>query len=880
MTIDVKLLCSTANIEQREQRANSLRAECDTATALPAPPVPLQPDCLSKYFSFPILGHSALVQEAAQENHVSHHHNNNARRLPHRHPTQGIIAMMSRMDRALLQDSQAARLRWERRLAAQDADRARGRKLSALPRMPLASLRLPAMSLPLLPLLTLPPQLRLAWTRMRTRAGARLGAAGIAWRRVALAGAGVCGIGAALMTGAVVAGYLAHPPSYWQERIAARTHSPIYGSDRTLIGSVGVASGGLSADAAREYAYIPLQGELPPTYLQALLKMENQNYFAGGWHNVCGLDLPATLKRWVASAGAGGSTLSMQLARELKRPDWGNEPFFLQKVWRKALELGASCRLHQMLVAQGGELALLRLYAAYAPTFQGNGTLRGIEAASRIVFDLAPQELSDAQQLILAAAARKPLTLLPPQAHRVLCRKLYPRRANPSYDAVLAKANVARAVQCQILHRALYRAPDVLQGARLRRAQLELRHYQANGVQPVNPFQPLATRRLVNLATRTASAMPTGLLANIREEVEAQSLVPGEALHLTLDAVRQHDFERAMRQSLELAQQAPATLRLLCLPLAQGKSGQDKLPSCGAHTAVAPGADVLAIKVDVASGGIKALYASSPLLLDARQSIGSTAKWVVLVAALAAGRQPQDLHCPQAARDGERWLRRVAHPETGYPDCADGRHLMSWERATAESDNLVFYALARELGQARLAAAARALALGEPEQVDNLAFALSFGTYGATPRALLAAGQAMVSLAYGIRGNGTAPRALGKSRGAANPSIAALKKLLPQPAQREALRRLLEAPVQQESGTLAKLKGLVTAGKTGTIQSAVLAPNGRHYNHGKWNITYQHAQRSLNLFIVSSPLPAVPLAQPEFGFSALQAAHLQILNQE
>ncbi len=84
------------------------------------------------------------------------------------------------------------------------------------------------------------------------------------------------------------------------------------------------------------------------------------------------------------------------------------------------------------------------MYASYAPTFQGNGTLRGIEAASRIVFDVAPKDLSDAQQLILAAAARKPLTLLPLGATEIDCKRVYPPKDNPLYEPETSKANVAR----------------------------------------------------------------------------------------------------------------------------------------------------------------------------------------------------------------------------------------------------------------------------------------------------------------------------------------------------------------------------------------------------------------------------------------------------
>lgn len=700
------------------------------------------------------------------------------------------------------------------------------------------------------------------------------------YRKVFLGCIGFAITSVVLSAGAVAKGYLDHPASFWNERIASRTQSPIYDSEQTLIGSIAVYRGNLPLDQARDYAYIPLRGELPKTYLLGLLKMENQHYLEGGWHNICGLDLPATLKRWFVSSGAGGSTLSMQLARELKRPEWGNETNIAQKIWRKGLEIGASCRLHQVLVEQGGIMAPLKLYASYAPTFQGNGTLRGIEAASRIVFDLAPGQLSDAQQLVLAAAARKPLTLLPRDATRIDCTKLYPRLHNASFDSQLAKDNLARAVQCQILHRAIYRAPEVLEGERLTLAMTQLRQFQEQGVQLVNPFQMIPAKRLINLASRTAATMPASLLVSIEQEVGNQTIEIGEALDVTIDAQQQNRFETGLLESLQRIQARPAMRNILCLPLVPDEKSHHKLKKCGNEDNPIHNADVLAIRIDVVSGAIKTLSASSPLLLDSVQSIGSTAKWVVLLAALADGHQTLELRCPISAQDGGRFLKRVSLPEVGFENCDKGRHLMTWERAIAESDNLVFYALAKELGEQKLAQAAAALSMTPVTSNEKLAYALSFGTFGATPRALIGAAQAMVIVAYGIPVDSPAPHALGHRRTTANPAIAAIKKLLPHQAQRDALRELMSAPVRLEGGTLAYLRDTISAGKSGTVQSVMLAPNGRHYNHGKWNITYQHPQRALNLFFIASPLPSVPLAQPEFGFAALLPAHMQLLKMD
>jgi len=701
-------------------------------------------------------------------------------------------------------------------------------------------------------------------------------AAGTASYRVVVTSVGLLVTGAALAATAITKGYVDYPEKFWQDQITERIQSPIFGRDNTLIGSVGLLRSKFTPDQAREYSFIPVQGELPETYKRALLVMENKNLLKGGIHNICGLDI-ATLKRWVVNFGAGGSTLSMQLARELRRPDWGNEAFVLQKVWRKFLELGASCRLYSML---GNDSALMKMYASYAPTFQANGTTRGIEAASRIVFDVAPLGLTDAQQLILAAAARKPLTLLPPGATDINCKRVYPATDNPLFEPATAKANVARRVQCQILHRAIFRAPDVLDGERLASAIRDLRTYQQNGVIPVNPFEPIPAKRLVNLASRTASAMPKGLLEKIRQEADDGEIAMGEPLFVTFDAVQQHQFHEAMSGALDKIQRSPRLHKTLCLPLISVNGKAVNLPSCGKPQEEVQSADVLALNVDAVTGGLRGLYASSPLLMDSRQSIGSTAKLIIVTAALADGFTPSALFCPKAAVDGVRQLRRVAQPEYGFADCNAGRHLVTFERAIASSDNLVLYGLAQKLGARRLTAAATALALGEPTGSPNLAYELSFGTYGARPRELISAFQALVAVAYGLETSGHAPRALNNASDEKNPSIARLKKLLPSQTQRADLRQLLEAPVQSVGGTLSFLDGKVSAGKSGTVESFVKAPNGRNFNHGKWSVTYQADKNAINLFIIASPLPSVPLAQHDLGAKALMPAHLQILNLE
>jgi Transglycosylase len=163
------------------------------------------------------------------------------------------------------------------------------------------------------------------------------------WKKLGVALGGL-GAGLVMAAGMAVEGYATYDDAFWHRRIQERTQSPIFSDDGTLIGSVGLSNSTLSAAAAPDYAFVPFQGaaKLPATYEAALLWLENRNYRQGGIHNVCGLDLPSTAKRWLTSFNAGGSTINMQLARNLIRPDWAHEENRVQKLVRKFREIGAA----------------------------------------------------------------------------------------------------------------------------------------------------------------------------------------------------------------------------------------------------------------------------------------------------------------------------------------------------------------------------------------------------------------------------------------------------------------------------------------------------------------------------------------------------------
>lgn len=685
---------------------------------------------------------------------------------------------------------------------------------------------------------------------------------------------------AATATVLALKGYVEHPSSFWQQRLSDRMHSPIFDVDHTLIGSVDT-QGKLSTDQAANLAYIPLQGAVPSTFERGLLALENKYFYDETVRNVCGIDLLSLLRPIATFGRAGGSGISQQLTKELKQPDWGNEGNVATKAYRWAQQLGASCSLYRSLTATGGKSRIVHAYASYAPMWQGNGVLRGLAAASNVVFGVRPDELSNAQQLILAAAVKEPLRVAPIDAAKVDCASVYPRIGNLQFDAATANANRARANQCRVLYRAISMANQVLADQKLSQTLEELRAYQRDGIQPVNPFEPISAKKLVNLSTRTRAAMPSGLLAEIRREAE-ESTLPGEPLIVALDAVKQHEFAQAMNLSLIEIQSSAKARSLLCLPLVAAPTRMKSLRRCGIDSEKNVHADVLAIKADVATGGVKAMYASSPLILDSTQSIGSLAKWIVLVAALSEGYRADTLVCPRSAFDGARALVRVQSPVQGYANCENGKHAISFDQATARSDNLAYYDIAKRLGNVKLAAAAAALGFDELDDSINWAYELSFGTFGTRPRNLVTAAQALLSVAFEVRTIGAAPRVLTNVQAKGNESIQPLLVLLPTALHRQELRKLLKAPVDFERGTLGFVRGEIDAGKTGSTQSAVLDPTGRKYAHGKWSITYQAATGDINLLMIASPLPSVPLAHHSIGGTVLAPALRTLLfaNQE
>lgn len=663
--------------------------------------------------------------------------------------------------------------------------------------------------------------------------------AGWPWRRLAAgSGAAVVTV-AALAATQVVAGYHDFPPDHWQQRLQQRLGSAIFSSDGQLQGSIFPAAlPGTGPDPAN-YGYIPLQGSLPPVWRASALALEQKSAF-DPWRSVCGIDVLGIAKRVLTGSG-GGSGFAQQNAKNLLAPDFVRRQGGLGALVDKLREMGAACSLHRAL---GGAEGMLNLYAAYAPVAQVGGVTRGVEAGARVIFNAAPAEAQPFQQAVLAALVQRPLSITPVSAFQKGCPVL---RSTPS--AQLSREEIKAASQCHVLARARVALRAALPpGPELEAQIAQVNALEATGIVPANPFDPLPTRRLVNLSSRTRASLSPALVARVAEEAEAVDVPAGSPLTLTMAQPEQFGFGLAARQALKDMDASTAGRETLCLPLAFG----GPVRRCPGTPDAPAQADIVLARMAVDNGAITRLYESSRLAFDANNAMGSLAKMVIALVAVRNGYTAQTLVCPRRARDGGRLLRRITRPVHGYTQCGPGQ-MISFAEAMARSDNLAAYEVARSLPPAELRRGVEALGLRvDPERDPNLAFALAFGTLPATPSQLLAMGQALFGVAYGAPVRSGGPRLLASTRQPA-PAYRAVRAWLRED-QAAQLRELLQAPAQHPQGTLRHLLGTLQAGKTGTTSAPYGPyPGARPYLQARYTLAYVPADRSVVLAVVHAP---------------------------
>lgn len=662
-----------------------------------------------------------------------------------------------------------------------------------------------------------------------------------AWiRRLLVASTAAVGVSVAAAAALVAKGYL-HDPADLLDRIKSRMGSALFSRDHQLLGAVFPKAPQFGGIKYADFGYVPLQGEVPQKWARYVTALEQKALFADS-RNICGVDVLGMGKRVLTLRG-GGSGLSQQLVKGLHGPDQVRSKNPLVAAGQKFVELGEACRLH---LALGGAAGVLNLYAAYAPIAQIDGVTRGVEAGAWTIFGKSPADLTDVESAVLAAAVQRNITAVSPSVFTDGCDKLLALAANQA-----SPDEVKAAEQCRMLRRARHAVKQELSGAELKAALEEFYKLEHIGVQPVNPFQPISTKRIVNLSSRTASALAPGMLSRITEEAEALDSKPGEPITLTIGQPSHWTFVAEVNKALAGVDSSSSGREQFCVALSAG--GRPR------HCVGAPEgkarANIVLARVDIASGGITRLYESNRLAFDAPNSIGSIAKTVVAMAAVKYGLSADTLVCPRSARDGVRRLRRETKPEHGYAQCGPDQ-LIALGEAWARSDSLAAYDVARRiLGDERLREALSVLGLTPDARSTNLAYDLAFGTQVATPPELLAMGQALFGVVYDVPVRSAAPRLL--ERTTTEPAVyVAVRAYLPYASQRRELRALLEAPVMHPRGTLHELAPVLGAGKTGTVSSA-LRPNAnsRPYVGGKYVLAYLPTDRSVALVSVTAPVP-------------------------
>lgn len=158
-------------------------------------------------------------------------------------------------------------------------------------------------------------------------------------------------------------------------------------------------------DASPDHKAVPVAAA-PRYFWRCLVYTEDRH--RGEWRNRYGVDALHLARLPVSSRG--GSTLEMQLARSM----WKMHSRNSDPLRRKLQELSAAPVLNRYLVKDGDTAGLERWFAQHIPLVQGGGdeqgSIYGVYAAGQFLFGKTAEDLDPAEQLVLAAAVRRPVS--------------------------------------------------------------------------------------------------------------------------------------------------------------------------------------------------------------------------------------------------------------------------------------------------------------------------------------------------------------------------------------------------------------------------------------------------------------------------------------
>ncbi len=555
----------------------------------------------------------------------------------------------------------------------------------------------------------------------------------------------------------------------------------------------------------------------------------------------------STLRRSIEARslklGAGGSTLSMQLARIFfKTPPSASEGA-LGKIERKFKEWWLAPVIHRELT-RGGDITPLKRWAAnHFPLAQrtGGAPLYGVEQTSLIVFGKPSAELGAAEQYVLAAAVNQPIILLEGG-----------ERLNRYRLASWKRVAGTRARQC-----ADALITDLPERERIVAALEEMADSQPDPKTPVEIAAVLA--ELAPDAARPAGANPVrranalipaakyGVRGEIRDRFGFGWRSHVRGVQLSLNVAENLAFrERILDRLKTIQNRFQARINPRYSLDVRSIRTSDNASDARIPDIVIAAADGSGAIVRYFESNYTAAYFGSALGRDpatgkynpARESrfIASVAKMAAAVAIANEGSDAPD-----------SGYLDVAAPASGLEACKKGRErrLRRADVAFACSLNVPIEWRMRQITGRKLRRIVNQFSLTLPDNGPALAKSLTVGQVAASPRTVHAmAGTVLAALTAGDKSPGGAqPPSLlhridhTKSANAARAIVRPAPAPPPNPVHAEArglLATLLSAPICYRYGTLRRISDWCAAkrddvalhfAKTGTRGTGALSPD-------------------------------------------------------
>jgi penicillin-binding protein 1A len=303
-----------------------------------------------------------------------------------------------------------------------------------------------------------------------------------------------------------------------------------------------------------DHKSIPVR-EVPEHYWRCLSYHEDR--YIGGWLNPFGIDLfgvlkipvsslQRTIKRGKPSLGVGGSTLPMQLARVIyDTPPSANESA-VEKLRRKFSEWWIAPVIYAELT-RGGDQTKLKEWTAnhlWLAQRAGGASLHGVELTARVVFGKEAQDLTTAEQYVLASAVNKPIILQEgsEQLNKVRLdhwRYITEVRAKKCADKLLADGDDQKKVVFELINMA-GGPPDPVMRPKLQAALEE--------------YVPQAAKQAMANPVLRANVLVPDVRYGVREEMKNEFGYNWRQnvreVNLTLDVIENRTFREKVRGEL------------------------------------------------------------------------------------------------------------------------------------------------------------------------------------------------------------------------------------------------------------------------------------------------------------------------------------------